>query len=380
MRMRFIVIFIVAMLLILISSILFTYRAVNKTQQTINKELIIPLENKLNNNNEANKEAKKTIAIYKAFSKKNTVKITRETIAMFLVELLIMAGLFLLFIFEVTRPLKKLSLNVNKICFGEKIEITTIKEEGSNEVRTLIQAFNSMLQKLGQYEELIGDTARYRGWKEISRVIVHEVNNLISPVQTYSEYLLDQVDDNSKILLILNKLQEIKGVLQKFRNMSHLPEAVLENENVFLLVCDVVKEFKKVRITCDDENIVLPLDEVLFKEILRNLIKNGLEATGLESSRLEATSTTTTHKAKVKVQIITINTKTTISISDNGSGIEKSKLNKIFAPGYTNKPGNIGIGLSIVRSLTQAHNATISVDSEVGKGTVFKIVFGSQLR
>nr|MBC8413622.1 GHKL domain-containing protein [bacterium] len=78
--------------------------------------------------------------------------------------------------------------------------------------------------------------------------------------------------------------------------------------------------------------------------------------------------------------IITITTRedngfVKISISDNGSGIEESKIVKIFDPFYTTKPvgQGTGLGLSISNEIIQQHGGTITVESEPGKGTTFII-------
>ena len=70
-----------------------------------------------------------------------------------------------------------------------------------------------------------------------------------------------------------------------------------------------------------------------------------------------------------------------IEFKDNGNGIPKDKLKKIFDPGYTTKGVGVGtgLGLSIVYQIIQDHKGTISVESEVGKGTTFTIIFPMNL-
>ena len=62
-----------------------------------------------------------------------------------------------------------------------------------------------------------------------------------------------------------------------------------------------------------------------------------------------------------------------IQISDTGSGIEPDKLNKIFDAYYSSRPQGSGLGLPTAKRIIEAHNGTISVDSEPEKGTLFTI-------
>ena len=60
-------------------------------------------------------------------------------------------------------------------------------------------------------------------------------------------------------------------------------------------------------------------------------------------------------------------------VKDNGVGISKENINKIFEPLFSTKVKGIGLGLAIVWDIIDAHHGKISVDSEVGKGTTFTI-------
>lgn len=60
---------------------------------------------------------------------------------------------------------------------------------------------------------------------------------------------------------------------------------------------------------------------------------------------------------------------------DTGPGIPRSSRDKLFEPFYTTKPKGTGLGLSMCHSIVERHHGTITVESEEGKGTVFKVTF-----
>jgi two-component system nitrogen regulation sensor histidine kinase NtrY len=69
-----------------------------------------------------------------------------------------------------------------------------------------------------------------------------------------------------------------------------------------------------------------------------------------------------------------MNQRVYIEIIDNGSGIEPEALERIFIPFYTTKKTGSGIGLSLSRQILQQHGGSLTVSSEVGRGTTFVMV------
>ena len=62
-----------------------------------------------------------------------------------------------------------------------------------------------------------------------------------------------------------------------------------------------------------------------------------------------------------------------VTITDNGVGIEKSKLGKIFVPYFTTKSNGTGLGLAMVKQIVENHHGSIDFDTIEGKGTTFFI-------
>jgi signal transduction histidine kinase len=105
------------------------------------------------------------------------------------------------------------------------------------------------------------------------------------------------------------------------------------------------------------------IDEQLIEMVLINLIKNAREAFNSSENKLVII------EAGEKDRAIFI------SITDNGTGVTDEAKEKIFMPFYSTKQRGSGIGLSHSSQIMQMHNSEILLDSEMGKGSTFKLIF-----
>jgi len=368
MRTRFFLILLFSMLLILIFSVIITYNAVRETQTAVDNHILSALSGS-SDSNEGYTNLKKRIELYRAFFKKRAVEITRKSMYLYLGVIFVMTTLLLLFSLKITKPILRLAEKLSDTRFIEGTKKTVLlKEKGSYEIQTLIRAFNKMILHLKEYRDIVGDKARYQGWKEISRIIVHEINNLVSPVETYTGYLMEKVPESEREVVssILIKLGEMKGILLKLKNLSHLPKPELEYISVNELIEDILPEFSGVSFLPCTGNTAINIDRLLFSEIIRNIIKNAFET---KRNIEENTSVSVVVSCEERVEI---------SIKDDGGGIPEDIMGKIFLPGFSTKPGSIGIGLALVRSLAEEMGLKVEVSNEVfnkeKKGTLFKIL------
>jgi len=105
------------------------------------------------------------------------------------------------------------------------------------------------------------------------------------------------------------------------------------------------------------------IDGDRIKQMLINLVQNGIDAISEEGHiRVAACLTDGGRKVEIKVE-------------DNGCGIPRENISRLFAPFFTTKEvgKGTGLGLSIAYGIVKMHSGNISVDSEVGKGTTFTI-------
>lgn len=348
----------VFLLAILASTALIVHSTIEQTNRAVETELVAGIVSQTN----ASPELRKTLTLYRAFEHRRTAGIAHRAMGPVLVEIGILVLFFLFVLYGVSRPAKRLARSVAALDFSKPAAELVLREEGSQEVRGLIRSFNGMIVRLKDYEGLVGDAGRFRGWKEISRVIVHEVNNLISPVETYASYLAEKLDgrDADKASAILAKLGEIREILVKFRSMSHLPEPKLEPLDLSAVARDVTAEFGKPVPVTSKGDCTVNGDRVLLGEMIRNVVKNGLES-GADAAVFAGIEQTPSGVV--------------LTVADDGPGMSDETLARAFDSGYTTKEGGLGIGLSVVRAIALEHRAAVRVESQPGTGTTFEFRF-----
>ena len=177
---------------------------------------------------------------------------------------------------------------------------------------------------------------------------------------------LNIIDRNSqRLLFLVNQLLDFRKVDQEGTRLKckryHIAEIIEAVSDRFTPW--VTQRGARFTIECPDKAFTAVVDREALTKIVSNLLTNASKYTRDDVKLLCC-------PLPEKQQFM-------IKVTDNGCGISPEEQTKIFQPFYQtadNKPGT-GIGLSIVHSLVEAHQGTIEVQSEVGKGTSFIITF-----
>lgn len=114
-----------------------------------------------------------------------------------------------------------------------------------------------------------------------------------------------------------------------------------------------------IEMNASDQTIMLLIDRDKIIQVLINLIRNAFQA-------MEQTG-------HIQFVLSREGEMATIQVRDNGKGIPSSEINKIFDPFYTTKEEGTGLGLSLCQKIIEDHDGTISVESELGVGTIFTV-------
>ncbi|NIM13261.1 MAG: GHKL domain-containing protein [Candidatus Aminicenantes bacterium] len=176
---------------------------------------------------------------------------------------------------------------------------------------------------------------------------------------------------NESILADVNELKLMNRFLMKYLQVQSLRLQEIEITKIITELMDNYRSIFSDRFTftCNFSTSLPSLlaDEEQLKEALAIIIDNAIDAApeGGTVSITTAFHEMLTHKKKKNI--------ISIEIEDNGCGISKDNLDKIFDPHYTNKKEGTGIGLAIAKRIVESHEGWIEVESKEKVGTKFAL-------
>jgi len=228
-------------------------------------------------------------------------------------------------------------------------------------------------------------------WQKLIRVLTHEIMNSITPIASLSstlEVMLKEVKDkqDNNAGMDIETVDEIQQALQTinkrsngllhfvntYRNLTRIPKPNFKISPISELFKNIgklmEKDFKEQNIkfttSLEPASLEISMDEQLIEQVLINLLKNSIHALeGRQDAHIELRA------------YLNKRGRPTIQVYDNGTGILKDVLDKIFIPFFTTKPSGSGIGLSLSRQILKLHGGTITAQSVPEKETSFTMTF-----
>lgn len=205
-----------------------------------------------------------------------------------------------------------------------------------------------------------------RVWVGLTKETAHQLGTPISSLMAWMEIMRESYPEDPMIPEFCKDVDRLNLIAERFSKIGSLPEPKPESINE--VIWHVVNYLKprsssNVKITCDlpQEDVKIKMNASLFEWVIENLCKNAIDAMeGRGSIHISAQE-----ESKIF----------TIEISDTGKGIARNRFKSVFEPGYTTKKRGWGLGLSLAKRIVEKyHKGKIYVkDSEVGKGTTFRI-------
>lgn len=216
----------------------------------------------------------------------------------------------------------------------------------------------------------------------LSAGLAHEIRNPLAGMSGSLELLKENQEDQKTqeklFTTVLREIDRLNALVTDFLDFSK--PTVNKNDKVefsqfFEDTLSIVKKdpsAKKVKIVSQVETGTIQADESKLKQVFMNILLNSFQAFDIDRvTDLENQN----ELPKVLIQGRNLGQKYSLSISDNGVGIPKDELNKIFEPFHTTKDKGTGLGLALSHRILSEHEATVSVDSVEDQGTVFEITF-----
>lgn len=214
---------------------------------------------------------------------------------------------------------------------------------------------------------------------EMASGIAHEVNQPLSAIVNYTQAclnLLEQPDFDSALLeevLVKTNQQALRAgqIIHRMREFVKSKKQQISKVAINQLIDDAVAlcdaYFKQdniqLKMLLSDDIPEIEIDKIQIEQVVLNLIRNSIDAlTGLPISYPRKISIETTLNNHQDLEV---------RIKDNGPGIDAEQQKNILTPFYTTKPDGMGMGLSICRSIVEAHDGNLRFNSQPDKGTTF---------
>jgi signal transduction histidine kinase len=278
---------------------------------------------------------------------------------------------------RVTRPLEELAEGARDVASGRWD--TRIALRGGDEVGQLASAFNHMTQTLAAQKERLVQTERVAAWRELARRLAHELRNPLFPLQITVENLqrakklgAEQFMEvfNESTATLKAELANLNTIVGRFSDFSKMPAPQFSHLNVNEVLRNAIRLFEpqfsevgKPTITPEfflsEDLPEIDADPDLLHKAFQNLVLNAMDA-------MPAGGTLTLRTTALEDAL-------RIEVSDTGKGLTPEECSRLFTPYYTTKQQGTGLGLAIVQSVVSDHHGTISVSSEEGHGTTFRI-------
>ena len=228
-------------------------------------------------------------------------------------------------------------------------------------------------------------------WQKLIRVLTHEIMNSITPIASLTSTMSDLIkeaygkkvkpkklenealqDIQQALQTIQKRSQGLQHFVDAYRNLTLIPKPnfqIFSVRELFnrirkLMQVNIEKNSIRFEVNVDPETLELTADPELVEQVLINLMLNAFQAVeGRKDAHIELKA------------LLDRRGRIIIQVADNGPGIPKENIEKVFVPFFSTKEGGSGIGLSLSRQILRLHNASIGVHSEPNIQTVFTLRF-----
>jgi nitrogen fixation/metabolism regulation signal transduction histidine kinase len=295
----------------------------------------------------------------------------------------IVAVIMLVFIvnvlsYRISNPILKLQKATEQLSKG--IIDVEVRSKTEDEIGNLVKSFNRMVKELKRAQDELKIAERETAWRDIARQVAHEIKNPLTPMKLAMQHLYNSYTagskDFKKVLastnkMIIDQVEILNKIATEFSDFAKMPGRNYELMDTDEIINNVVQLMNSKR------NIDLDLhtnganniwgDKDEFKRAVINIIKNSQQAIDeCDYSNGEGRITISSKRDDGNYHVF---------IKDNGCGMDKATMSKLFEPYFSTKSSGMGLGLVITKKILDDMKAKIKVRSTKGKGTEVELVF-----
>ncbi len=281
----------------------------------------------------------------------------------------------------ITNPISRFIKGANAIASGDLNQhINLISKD---EIGSLASAFNNMaqeLKKMHKMQEELRKIDRLSALGQLAAEVAHEIKNPLGIIKNSAQILesgsLDEIKKKEVVNFIIEETERINKVTENFLQFARPPKTKKQKTDIVEVLnktvqivsdtltknnVEVIKEYK-------ESFPLIRANQSQLQQLFLNLILNAAEAMS-EGGKLKISSQLVFGKRPGQPEGKWIE----IVFSDTGKGVSGKLKKKIFEPFYTTREHGTGLGLSISQKIVENHGGSITLKSEVGKGSTFKI-------
>ncbi|HVP89871.1 MAG TPA: ATP-binding protein [Terriglobales bacterium] len=311
------------------------------------------------------------------FEQQEVARATREIVEF----LILLAAFFTLMVVAFSRgirtivivPVRKLLAGTREVGLGN-LEVR-IDHRSRDEMMTLIDGFNTMVQNLKAHEQELAEMSKKVAWTEMARKVAHEIKNPLTPIQLSAEHVLKVHEDKrgdldrtlrESMSYIIGEVEHLRRIAQEFMEISRDTAPRLEPLDLAEVLEETLRPYRKLlserirfKVAAAGRDFRALGDAAQLRTAFRNIVANAVEAIS--------------GKGELAVAIGREGANLCVAIRDTGSGMSRETLERVFDPYFSTKDSGTGLGLPIAKKIIEEHGGTIRVDSRPGSGTTVTV-------
>lgn len=250
-----------------------------------------------------------------------------------------------------------------------KIVNMSVQRVGEGDEAQFVHVFQDCAD-LRTMEERLVQSERLATIGRFASQIAHEIRNPLSSITLNVELLEDEFDGSNEeakglIRSVLKELDRLNDIISEYLQFSRFPKPHLKRGHADAPIQELVSNFKAPANVRIDMKLMASspevwLDERLLRQVLENLVRNGVDA--IEGS------------GAVQIETDVVERFFVIRVKDTGRGIPPEIQARLFEPFFTTKAHGTGLGLATSQQIIFEHNGHLVVESQAGKGSTFSIL------
>jgi len=274
---------------------------------------------------------------------------------------------------QLSRPINELVGWTEHIAHDEPLPPTSIVR-GAPEFETLRTRMRAMSEELAQGRSRALEAERLRAFRESARRFAHELKNPLTPIQFALARLEREAPPalGDVVEVLRTETSRLDQMSRAFAQFGRLQEGPLSDVDIGEMVRYASRATVPPDIAVDvkvqPEEVMIRGHHDALQRALSNVLLNAADASG-PGGKIEVGVGRTTMAGAEAVQI---------HVRDNGPGIPPERIQTIWEPYVTSKPGGTGLGLAIARQAILAHDGSIDIQCPPGGGTVVTFVLPTQ--